>query len=576
VKSFFRMKQTFFSVLLFIVFPFTIRATHIIGGSFAYTYLGNDQYDLSLTLYRDCEHGVVPFDEMAIIGVYDQNWNLVETYMFDLPPDDTLNLQNTPLCFPPPTTLCLHRAVYHKIVTLPFSPDAYRILYQSCCRTEIITNLENPTNSGISYQCDLTSGNHSPVLKYALPYYCFKDKPFIYEAGATDLDGDMLVYKLVHAKTGGQFLTPPNPLTIADHTYTSGYDVAQMLGASPFPLTIDAQTGQIQALPGISGVFVVSFAIEEWRNGQKLGEYYNEIGVVIVDGIPGLSVSGEVTLQDSPNPIDLADVQLIQRNPFTDSLWVENQTTISLPSYLFTDTYTSLYYARAMPTPQSVYYADYWPTFHPNKLFWYEATEFEVCQQNASAIDIQLIRDSINLSGPGSIAGRLLSPNQTPIANFELWLMNAQQKPIAFTLTDQNGVFAFEHLPLTDFLLFSNQINAEIFNTAPPQLSLNGNQTSLTDLHFQANNTVIVPISTSSLYPVGTSVVAVVPNPALDFISIQGFAAGAQYKIFDATGYQVLNGRFDSKIATNDLVPGYYTIQLLNGQGFQVAKFVKL
>ncbi|MFM8949601.1 MAG: hypothetical protein ACKOKB_02355, partial [Bacteroidota bacterium] len=49
------------------------QATHIVGGELYYRYLGNNQYEIQLTVYRDCFYGVPPFDEPAYVGVWDVN-----------------------------------------------------------------------------------------------------------------------------------------------------------------------------------------------------------------------------------------------------------------------------------------------------------------------------------------------------------------------------------------------------------------------------------------------------------------------------------------------------------------------
>ena len=41
------------------------NATHIVGGELYYQCLGNDQYRITLNVYRDCYNGVPPFDDPA-------------------------------------------------------------------------------------------------------------------------------------------------------------------------------------------------------------------------------------------------------------------------------------------------------------------------------------------------------------------------------------------------------------------------------------------------------------------------------------------------------------------------------
>ena len=57
---------------LFIFVGFQAQATHIVGGEMTYRCLGNNKYEIILTVYRDCYYGdpSVGFDDPAWIGFY--------------------------------------------------------------------------------------------------------------------------------------------------------------------------------------------------------------------------------------------------------------------------------------------------------------------------------------------------------------------------------------------------------------------------------------------------------------------------------------------------------------------------
>jgi hypothetical protein len=48
------MKRFFLLVFLLICTISVLRGTHIVGGEITYKCLGGDQYEISLTVYRDC------------------------------------------------------------------------------------------------------------------------------------------------------------------------------------------------------------------------------------------------------------------------------------------------------------------------------------------------------------------------------------------------------------------------------------------------------------------------------------------------------------------------------------------
>src|SRR4026207_2530917 len=66
-------------------------ATHIVGGEMIYTCLGNDQYQITLKVFRDCFNGVAPFDNPASIFIFDAYGNQIACLSVSLPGSDTLS-----------------------------------------------------------------------------------------------------------------------------------------------------------------------------------------------------------------------------------------------------------------------------------------------------------------------------------------------------------------------------------------------------------------------------------------------------------------------------------------------------
>ena len=76
------------------------KATHIVGGNLTYRCLGNNQYEIRLSLRRDCLLGApdAQFDDPASIGFFDATTNLPLAFvgfggefLMDFNEDDTLN-----------------------------------------------------------------------------------------------------------------------------------------------------------------------------------------------------------------------------------------------------------------------------------------------------------------------------------------------------------------------------------------------------------------------------------------------------------------------------------------------------
>lgn len=258
-------------------------ATHIVGGEIYYDYLGNNNYRVTMIIYRDCFNGVPPFDNPASIGVYDQNNNLVRQLAVTVNPDSVLipPTINNP-CFIPPTNICYRKASYTFFVNLPPTSGAYYIVYQRCCRNNSINNILNPDQTGATYIGEIRTSNFfpnsSPRFKALPPPFACLNYPLVFDHSATDLDGDSIRYTLCTPLIGGDTLNPaPAPPTAPPYNnviYVPPYGINNMLNGTPGiqPLSIDSITGLLTATPNTYGQFVIGVCAKEYRNNVYLGE----------------------------------------------------------------------------------------------------------------------------------------------------------------------------------------------------------------------------------------------------------------------------------------------------------------
>lgn len=252
-----------------------LQATHIVGGEITYKCLGNDQYEITLSVYRDCYNGQPYFDQPAIIGIYRADWTLYkkDTVLIDFV-SGTLPIVLTNPCLTDPPDVCVHMAMYRKVVTLPFSPGGYTLVYQRCCRNMLIQNLPDPLNTGISYTATITEEsmlacNNAAVFNDWPPVAICIHEPVNFDHSATDPDGDSLVYRLCTPLNGPDSLTPvPNPPFKGPYEelvwLNPPYSLDNLLGGDP--LTIDPHTGWLNGVPNTIGNFVVGVCVDEYRN----------------------------------------------------------------------------------------------------------------------------------------------------------------------------------------------------------------------------------------------------------------------------------------------------------------------
>ena len=272
-----------FAVFIVLTMRFSAQATHIVGGEIGYECLGNDQYRVTLTVYRDCYNGKVDFDDPASIGFFvDYLDSAVYELLIAAMTPDTLEIVLTDPCLEVPPDVCVDVLQYVDTISLPYEPGGYTIVYQRCCRNKTLLNIANPLMTGASFVTTMTGEsmlqcNSSPVFKNWPPVALCVDKLLDFDHSAHDAEGDSVVYSLctpylgaAHSSVGIPDPQPPEKPITTNITWITPYDETNMLGG--VPLTIDPVTGQLTAIPNTLGQFVVGVCMTEYRNGIVLSE----------------------------------------------------------------------------------------------------------------------------------------------------------------------------------------------------------------------------------------------------------------------------------------------------------------
>ncbi|NUO00394.1 MAG: gliding motility-associated C-terminal domain-containing protein [Saprospiraceae bacterium] len=261
-----------------------VSATHIVGGEMNYTCRGNNQYEITLTIFRDCFYGapLAFFDNPAAIGVFNAQNMLLQNILVPLMNNDTLSPVLSGQCFVVPPDVCVHTTTYRTTVTLPPIIGGYQLSYQRCCRNQTILNIVDPLATGATYGVTISEQallecNTSPKFQQWPPLYICVNEPITFDQSATDADGDSIVYKLCAPLTGAtpnvpQPQPPNNPPYDPVTWINPPYGVANMLNGFPGGnvLQIDPFTGLLTGTPNTVGQFVVGICIEEYRNGQLI------------------------------------------------------------------------------------------------------------------------------------------------------------------------------------------------------------------------------------------------------------------------------------------------------------------
>lgn len=278
-----------FIVLLAIVtsIPAVSFATHILGGDLSVQHVVDNQFEVHMKLFRDCGGTGADLDAQVTLFVYEEGTNVL---LDDLTFTMSLGEVEFPVlgdeCFTP--DICLEIGNYVQTITLPDNANGLYLVWERCCRSPNIVNLDLPDEIGLVFVASIPDpalGNSSPFFsEYPTDgYFCvMTNNEFSFLA--EDVDGDSLVYVLDNPLYGS-FSTPdfpspaggsPKPHILAD--WSTGYSLSNPVGGDP-AMAVDPVTGLITASPENIGLFAFAILVEEWRDGVKIGEIRREISL---------------------------------------------------------------------------------------------------------------------------------------------------------------------------------------------------------------------------------------------------------------------------------------------------------
>jgi gliding motility-associated-like protein len=267
-----------FWLLLLLLCSWELRAGHNIGGEIIYTYLGNNQYEISLIVFKNCEPGTTGFDDPAALGVFETDGgNYYDSFELLLVNSQVEELSADLLnpCNLVPASLCIEKATYTITLTLPPLTGGYTIAYQRCCRAGGIENLafDQQGMTLVATIPDLTAlaGNNSSARFSELPPVTLcRNSEFFFDHSATDPDGDQLTYSFCNPYTGASAdfpaPSPPDGPPYNSVSWAGGFNANDPI-TSTDGFTIDPQTGFLTGTPTALGNYVVGVCVSEYRNG---------------------------------------------------------------------------------------------------------------------------------------------------------------------------------------------------------------------------------------------------------------------------------------------------------------------
>jgi gliding motility-associated-like protein len=262
------MKQTVFKNIVGVVFfaqmitlVSAAYAVHDAGGDITYTYLGNNQYRIYVTMFRDCRLNF-SFDKKQTVKIES---TCGQSYQLEVHLMDSTNISQ--LCdHEMKNSTCdkgglpgYYQHVYSDTITLP-PCESWRMSLLNLARNQTV-NINQSSNYPLYLEATLNNvaapANSSPKFntQHPIPYLC-QNQSINYNYSVTEPNGDSLYYSFTPA------LSDYNSPVL----YTAGYS-----GAAPIQgISINHSTGAVNFSPMIIGNFIVVVLVEEYNKSNKL------------------------------------------------------------------------------------------------------------------------------------------------------------------------------------------------------------------------------------------------------------------------------------------------------------------
>lgn len=248
------MRKFIFCFLLLICISGQSYATHQRAAEITYKHISGLTFEFTITMYTRTSS---PADDTrTFMPIYwgDGTGDEIERIVFEPIPnvsDITYNLYKGTHTFP--------------------APGTYVVSVEDPNRNNGVNNIPNSVNVPMFTETEIVINpflgynNSVLLLNPPIDQGC-AGKPFIHNAGAYDVDGDSLSYKLVICKGAGGYDIPGYTFPLASDTFT-----------------INRITGDVLWLnPILQGEYNVAFVIEEWRYGYRVGSVRRDMQINIV------------------------------------------------------------------------------------------------------------------------------------------------------------------------------------------------------------------------------------------------------------------------------------------------------
>jgi PKD repeat protein len=531
---------------------------------------------VDFTVSNNCVNALVSFTPNAAV----MNFGAIDSWLWDFGDGNTSTLQN-------PTHVYMASGTYNvtlnvtdtngctnyatKILTILAIPGAaFNYTFPACVQSAISFTDLSQTNGGgaiVSWQWnfgDTTSGTgNTSTLQN--PVHIF-NIPGTYQVMLTVLNATGCSSSITMSITVNQKPT-------AEFTFTAPelnqpvYFTDLSLPGSGLIVTWnwnfgDGNSSSLQnpvhtyTLPGTYSVGLIV------TNESGCSNFADSV-LQVDPGAGSVTLTGRVIAGN--DTLNNANVHLIQLDATGLPVSLLTTSPGSDNEFIFNNIPEGNYYLHATPEYTGPFASSFLPTFYLNSLYWQSATLITLGQPE-NPYNIQLASYQIINGGTFIINGQIVNAGKSiNPADQEVLLLDNQNNPVRWTITDSNGHFSFDSLPAGTYAV--NPVITGL-TTYPFYVVLNEN----TNPAFVKMIISGLIITANDEQKTIKQLYKIYPNPANDIITIgnEGNPDVYQVEIISISGrllksQSLLSGNNTFEIS--DLPSGLYLVKITDNKG---------
>lgn len=270
-----------------------LHAGHVSGVGLTYECMNGCTVRVHFRAYRDCSSPITNISPINTLVVQADSGCIAPTQI--TPWVNVSSVEVTPVCPGTPTGCNTPGATIPGVMEHYWQADfdfcsancsTYTFYWQTCCRNQTNTNLYLPAMTAMSasstFNPFLTPCNSTPVFNTPPILTICQGQNYFFSMGATDPDGDSLVYAL--GPCGGANGQPV--------TYLSYTSPTQPLGPD-WIVDLDSTSGNMNIRPDLNGPFpgslqvgAICIFVQEWRNGQLINTIVRDFQINVIPCTP--------------------------------------------------------------------------------------------------------------------------------------------------------------------------------------------------------------------------------------------------------------------------------------------------